>query len=328
MRFLFSLILCWMALMGHAQEQKFVTVQRTVTLMGEKFDITIVADNEEIGYINIEEAVSEIKRIEKLMSSWDEESETSEINRNAGIKPVKVSVELFKLIERANQISEITDGAFDISFAGLDNVWKFDGSMRYKPSKDQIKQSVSKVGYGKIMLNEDNHTVFLQLKGMKIGLGAIAKGYAVDKAKELMVEKQVRAGVINASGDLTSWGTKATGEKWLIGIANPLSKDKIFSWLPVLESSVATSESYDKFISFDGKKYSHIIDPRSGLPTTGINSVSVFSKTAEWSDALSTAIFVLGVDSGMALINQLKGTEVIIVDSNNKMHKSSGILFD
>lgn len=314
--------------MGHAQEQKFVTVQRTVTLMGEKFDITIVADNEEIGYINIEEAVSEIKRIEKLMSSWDEESETSEINRNAGIKPVKVSVELFKLIERANQISEITDGAFDISFAGLDNVWKFDGSMRYKPSKDQIKQSVSKVGYGKIMLNEDNHTVFLQLKGMKIGLGAIAKGYAVDKAKELMVEKQVRAGVINASGDLTSWGTKATGEKWLIGIANPLSKDKIFSWLPVLESSVATSESYDKFISFDGKKYSHIIDPRSGLPTTGINSVSVFSKTAEWSDALSTAIFVLGVDSGMALINQLKGTEVIIVDSNNKMHKSSGILFD
>tara|TARA_R110000868_G_scaffold2277_5_gene17004 strand:+ start:3703 stop:4656 length:954 start_codon:yes stop_codon:yes gene_type:complete len=317
-----------MALMGHAQEQKFVTVQRTVTLMGEKFDITIVADNEEIGYINIEEAVSEIKRIEKLMSSWDEESETSEINRNAGIKPVKVSVELFKLIERANQISEITDGAFDISFAGLDNVWKFDGSMRYKPSKDQIKQSVSKVGYGKIMLNEDNHTVFLQLKGMKIGLGAIAKGYAVDKAKELMVEKQVRAGVINASGDLTSWGTKATGEKWLIGIANPLSKDKIFSWLPVLESSVATSESYDKFISFDGKKYSHIIDPRSGLPTTGINSVSVFSKTAEWSDALSTAIFVLGVDSGMALINQLKGTEVIIVDSNNKMHKSSGILFD
>ena len=230
MRVLFSLILCWMALMGHAQEQKFVTVQRTVTLMGEKFDITIVADNEEIGYINIEEAVSEIKRIEKLMSSWDKESETSEINRNAGIKPVKVSVELFKLIERANQISEITDGAFDITFAGLDKIWKFDGSMKYKPTKEQIKQSVSKVGYRKIILNEDDHSVFLQLKGMKIGLGAIAKGYAADKAKELMVEKQVRAGVINASGDLTTWGTKATGEKWLIGIANPLSKDKIFSW--------------------------------------------------------------------------------------------------
>ena len=317
-----------MVLIGHAQELKYVTVQRSVNLMGDKFDITVVADNEEIGYINIEEAVSEIKRIEKLISSWDEESETSKINKNAGIKPVKVSVELYKLIERANQISEITNGAFDITFAGLDKIWQFDGSMKYKPTKEEIKQSVSKVGYKKIILNEEDHTVFLQFKGMKIGLGGIAKGYAADKAKELLVGKQVSAGVINASGDLTTWGTKATGEKWLIGIANPLSKDKIFSWLPVLESSVATSESYDKFITFDGKKYSHILDPRTGNPISGINSVSVFSKTAEWSDALATAIFVLGVDSGMALINQLKGTEAIIVDSNNKMHKSSGILFN
>jgi thiamine biosynthesis lipoprotein len=296
--------------------------------MGGKFDITVVADNEEIGYINIEEAVSEIKRIEKLVSSWDEESETSEINKNAGIKPVKVSVELFKLIERANQISEITNGAFDITFAGLEEIWKFDGSMKFRPTKDDIIQSVSKVGYRKIIMNEEDRTVFLQLKGMKIGLGGIAKGYAADMAKELLVEKQVRAGVINASGDLTTWGTKATGEKWLIGIANPLSKDKIFSWLPVLESSVATSESYDKYITFDGRKYSHILDPRTGKPISGINSVSVFSKTAELSDALATAIFVLGVDSGMALINQLKGTEAIIVDDNNIMHKSSGVLMN
>ena len=328
MRVLFSLLIGFMVLMGHGQELKYVTVQRSVNLMGDKFDITVVADNEEIGYINIEEAVSEIKRIEKLISSWDEESETSKINKNAGLKPVKVSVELFKLIERANQISEITNGAFDITYAGLDKIWKFDGTMKYKPTKDEIIQSVSKVGYKKIILDEVDHTVFLQLKGMKISLGAIAKGYAADMAKELLVGKQVRAGVINASGDLTTWGTKATGEKWLIGIANPLSKDKIFSWLPVLESSVATSESYDKYITFEGRKYSHILDPRTGNPISGINSVSVFSKTAELSDALATAIFVLGVDSGMALINQLKGTEAIIVDGNNKMHKSSGILFN
>lgn len=315
-------------MMGHSQRPKYVTVQRSVNLMGDRFDITVVADNEEIGYINIEEAVSEIKRIEKLVSSWDEESETSEINKNAGIKPVKVSVELFKLIERANQISEITNGAFDITFAGLDTIWKFDGSMKFRPTKDEIIQSVSKVGYRKIILNEKDGTVFLQLKGMKIGLGGIAKGYAADMAKALLVGKQVRAGVINASGDLTTWGTKATGEKWLIGIANPLSKDRIFSWLPVLESSVATSESYDKYITFDGRKYSHILDPRTGNPISGINSVSVFSKTAELSDALATAIFVLGVDSGMALINQLKGAEAIIVDSNNIMHKSSGILMN
>ncbi|PXX24528.1 thiamine biosynthesis lipoprotein [Arenibacter sp. ARW7G5Y1] len=328
MRIIFFLLVCCKLLVGHAQEPKYVTVQRSVHLMGDKFDITVVADNEEIGYINIEEAVSEIKRIEKMISSWDEESETSLINKNAGIKPVKVSVELYKLIERANQISEITNGAFDITFAGMDNIWKFDGSMKFKPTKDEIIHSVSKVGYKKIILNEVDHTVFLRLKGMKIGFGGIAKGYAADMAKELLVGKQVRAGVINASGDLTTWGTKATGEKWLIGIANPLSKDKIFSWLPVLESSVATSESYDKYITFDGRKYSHILDPRTGNPISGINSVSVFSKTAEFSDALATAIFVLGVDSGMSLINQLKGTEAIIVDGNNKMHKSSGILFN
>lgn len=316
------------ALTGSAQQKKFVTVQRTVHLMGDSFDISIVADNEEIGYINIEEAVSEIKRIEKIISSWDEESEISQVNKNAGIKPVKVSVELFKLIGRANQISEITNGAFDVTFAGMDNIWKFDGSMKYRPTKDQLRKSLAKVGYRKIVLNEERRTVFLQLKGMKIGLGAIGKGYAADKAKALMVEKQVRGGVINAGGDLTTWGTKATGEKWLIGIANPHGKDKIFSWLPVLESSVATSDSYDKYISFEGKKYSHILDPRTGNPTSGINSVSVFSKTAELSDALATAIFVLGVDSGMALINQLQGTEAIIVHSGNTMHKSSGILFN
>src|SRR5690606_29110867 len=138
--------------MGHSQQPKYVTVQRSVNLMGDKFDITVVADNEEIGYINIEEAVSEIKRIEKLVSSWDEESETSEINKNAGIRPVKVSVELFKLIERANQISEITNGAFDITFAGLDKIWMFDGSMKLRPTKDEIIQSVSKVGYKKIIM--------------------------------------------------------------------------------------------------------------------------------------------------------------------------------
>ena len=119
--------------MGFAQEQPFVTVHRSVQLMGSKFSVTVVASNEEIGYINIEEAISEIKRIEKLISSKEEGSETSEINKNAGIKPVKVSLELFRLIERANQISEMTDGAFDITRAGLDDIWRFDGTMQYLP---------------------------------------------------------------------------------------------------------------------------------------------------------------------------------------------------
>lgn len=328
MKTLITLFIAFFVVVGYGQERKYVTVHKTQKLMGSRFDITVIALNEELGYINIDEAVSEIKRIEKLISSWDPDSETSLINKNAGIKPVKVSFELFKLIERAKQISLITDGAFDISYASLDDIWKFDGSMQLKPTKTAIKNSIAKVGYEKIILNAADHTIFLKQKGMKISFGAIGKGYAADKAKELLVTKQVIAGIINASGDLTTWGTKASGEKWLIGIANPLSKDKIFSWMPIVESSVATSGNYEKYVVFDGKKYSHIIDPRTGYPTRGINSVSIFAKSAEFCDALATAVFIMGKDAGLHLINQLPLTEVILVDSDNRIHKSSGILFD
>lgn len=296
--------------------------------MGSRFDISVVSVDEELGYINIEEATAEITRIEKMISAWDENSETSLINRNAGIKPVKVSLELFKLIERSIQISVLTDGAFDISYSSMDNIWKFDGTMKNMPTEAEIKRSVSKVGYKKIILNVENQTVFLKQKGMKISFGAIGKGYAADKAKELLVSKQVVGGIINAAGDLTTWGTDVSGKKWIIGIVNPLSKDKIVSWLPVVESAVATSGNYEKYVTFNGKRYTHIIDPRTGYPASGITQVSIFAKNAELCDALATAVFIMGKDAGLSLINQLGGPEVILFDSENKVHKSSGILFD
>jgi len=327
-KLLLSVLFGCLVVVGQAQGRKNVTVKRTVGLMGSRFDITVVASSEELGYINIEEAVAEITRVEKMISSWDPNSQTSLINRNAGERPVKVSFELFKLIERCKQISELTDGAFDITYASMDRIWKFDGSMKYLPTEEEIKKSVARVGYQKIILNKEQQTVFLRDKGMKISFGAVGKGYAADKAKELLVSKQVVAGIINAAGDLTTWGTKASGEKWLIGIANPLAKDKIFSWLPIVESSVATSGNYEKYVLFKGKKYTHIIDPRTGWPASGINSVSIFSKSAELCDALATAVFIMGRDAGLSLINQLGGPEVILVDSDNKIHKSSGIMFE
>ncbi|AKA34193.1 FAD:protein FMN transferase [Flagellimonas lutaonensis] len=321
----FLVLSCFLAV---GQEKKYVTVKKALNLMGTAFEITVVAPSEEIGYINIDEAASEITRIEKMISSWDPDSETSLINKNAGIRPVKVSRELFGLIERAIKISEITDGAFDISYASVDNIWKFDGTMKNMPSRGAIAQSVSKVGYKKIVLDAEVQSVFLTQKGMKIGFGAIGKGYAADKAKAFLMSKGVPGGLINASGDLTTWGTKATGEKWMIGIANPLSKDKVFSWLPVIESSVATSGNYEKYIVINGKKYSHIIDPRTGYPTSGVQSVTVFAKYAELCDALATAVFVMGKDSGIHMINQIDGVEVVVVDDANKIHRSSGILFN
>ncbi|MBU2899772.1 FAD:protein FMN transferase [Maribacter dokdonensis] len=313
---------------SYGQDKKYVTVKKSYEVMGGDFDITVVSVDEELGYIYIQEALAEVQRIEKLISSWNQDSETSMINRNAGIKPVHVSWELYKLIERSIQISEITNGAFDITFTALKDVWKLDGSMQSLPSKANVEAVQSRIGYKNIVLNNKDQTVFLKKKGMKISFGGIGKGFAADKAKALLVSKDVKAGIINLNGDITTWGTKVTGDKWLIGVMNPDLKGGIASWIPILESSVATTASDGNFIMSGNKKYTHILDPKTGFPATGINSVSVFAKSAELSDALATSIFVMGLDAGLALINQLGDTEVIIVDSANKMHKSNGILLN
>ena len=301
------------------------TYKRVLKLMGSRFDITVIAADSTQANAYIDTAVFEISRIEKLMSSWDKNSQTSEINRNAGIKPVKVDKELFNLIKRAIQISKLTAGAFDISYASMDRIWKFDGSMTEMPSEERIKKSVEKVGYKNIILNEDNHSVYLKIKGMKIGFGAIGKGYAADKAKELLKNIGVKGGIINASGDMNTWGKQLSGEDWQIGIKNPLNKNKVFTLLPIYERAVVTSGNYEKFVKFNEQRFSHIIDPRTGYPSSGIVSVSVFSSSAELADALATSIFVMGIDVGLDFINQLKHIECIIVDDTGKVFYSKNI---
>ena len=293
--------------------------------MGSRYDISVVADNQAEGESYIDLAVNEISRIEKMISSWDPTTETSEINRNAGIKPVVVDEELFNLIQRAIKISKLTEGAFDISYASMDKIWKFDGSMTEMPSEETIKNSVAKVGYQNIILNEADHSVFLKLKGMKIGFGAIGKGYSADKAKALLISKGVKAGIINASGDLTTWGTQPDGKDWMVAIVNPINKDKVFAWLPVHNSAVVTSGNYEKYVKFNGVLYTHIIDPRTGYPATGLLSASIFTANAELADALATSVFVMGVDVGLDFINQLKGVECILVDKDNKVHTSKNM---
>ncbi|WP_340063646.1 FAD:protein FMN transferase [Ascidiimonas aurantiaca] len=302
-----------------------VTEKRTVKLMGSRFDITIAAGSEVRARDAVNKAIAEIQRIEKCISSWDANSETSQINRNAGIQPVKVSKELFELIQRSLQVSAVTGGAFDISFASIDKVWYFDGRMTQMPSEESIKASVEKVGYKNIVLNTDEQTVFLKLPGMKIGFGAIGKGYAADKVRTLMKEMGIPAGIINASGDLTTWGYQPDGTEWKVGITNPLNQNKVFSWFPVVEAAVATSGNYEKYVVLNGKKYTHIIDPRTGYPASGLVSVTVFAKSAELCDALATAIFIMGTQSGIHMIDQLPGIECVLVDENNKIHTSKNI---
>jgi thiamine biosynthesis lipoprotein len=300
-------------------------VVKTVKLMGSRFDLTVVAKDSTQCYAYIDLAINEISRIEKLISSWDKTSRTSEINRNAGIKPVVVDDELFRLIERAIKISKLTNGAFDISYASMDKVWFFDGSMIEMPAEEDIKKSVEKVGYQNIILDETTRSVFLKLEGMKIGFGAIGKGYAADKAKALLQSKGATAGIINASGDLNTWGKQPNGKDWMVAVTNPLNKEKVFSWMPVCNSAVVTSGNYEKYVRFNNTLYTHIIDPRTGYPATGILSVTIFTKTAELADALATSIFVMGVDTGLDFINQLNGVECIIVDKDNNIITSKHI---
>ena len=300
--------------------------KRTLKLMGSRFDITVVANNEAEGNSYIDMAVAEISRIEKLISDWVPTTQVSEINRQAGIKPVNVDKEVFDLIVRSVKISELTSGAFDISYASMDKIWKFDGSMTKKPTEEEIKKSVEKIGYKKIILNEQDTTVFLKEAGMKIGFGAIGKGYAADKAKALLIKKGVQAGIINASGDMNTWGKQPNGESWMVAITNPLNKEKAFSWLPIDNSAIVTSGNYEKFVVFDNIRYAHIIDPRTGYPAQGIVSASVLCSSAELADALATAVTVMGVEVGLDFINQLKGVECILVDVNNKVHTSNNIV--
>ena len=328
-RFLLNVTLFLFLISGYSQGiddgTQLQVFQRTLKLMGSRFDLTVVAENQTKGDAYLDMAIAEISRIERLISSWDPNSQTSKINQNAGVAPVKVDQELFNLIARAIKISKLTQGAFDISYASMDRIWKFDGSVMEMPSEEAIKQSVAKVGYQNIVLNQENGTVFLKNEGMKIGFGAIGKGYAADMAKALLMKNGVDSGIINASGDLNAWGTQPDGKDWMVAIVNPLNKEKVFSWLPVKDQAVVTSGNYEKFVILNGERYTHIIDPRTGYPSKGVRSATIFTANAELADALATSIFVMGVDTGLDFVNQLKGVECILVDDNNKITTSKNI---
>ena len=294
-------------------------------LMGSSFEITVVAEDEDFAKESLAIAKKEIIRIEDLISSWDQKSETSRINRNAGIAAVEVSKELFDLIFRAQQISKLSSGAFDLTFAAIDKLWNFDGKESEMPNPDTLKASVFNIGYQLIELDEESLTVFLPKKGMKIGFGAIGKGYAADRAKQLLVERGVLGGIINASGDMNTWGTKPDGSSWTIGIVNPMNNKKVFSWFSLEHNAVVTSGDYEKFTQINGRRYSHIIDPRTGIPSQGIVSCTVFAGKAELADAIATAIFVMGVESGLFLIDQLPDIEAILIDDSGIIHRSKNI---
>lgn len=294
--------------------------------MGNNFTITVVAQNEKTGNENIQLAIEEIRRIEKLLTTYKDDSQTNLINKNAGIEPVKVDLEVFNLIERCIGISRITQGAFDISYGSIDkSLWNFDKAMTKLPDAETALKMVHLIDYRNIILDKENCTVFLKEKGMRIGFGGIGKGYAAEMAKQILIKNNVQSGIINASGDLSAWGLQPNGNRWTIGVADPDSPNAAFSYMEISNKAVATSGNYEKFVTINGKKYSHTIDPKTGLPITGIKSVTIIASNAEFADAMATPIAVMGIKAGLFLIDQIPDLYCIIIDDNNKIYTSKNI---
>jgi thiamine biosynthesis lipoprotein len=300
--------------------------RKTEKLMGNMFGFTVVADDEQRANQKIDLAINEIKRIEKLLTTFDESSQTNQVNKYAGVKPVKVDQEVFDLVERSLKISAVTDGAFDITYGSIDKrLWNFDRTMTRLPDAVTARQMVKLINYRNVILDPVNNTIMLKEKGMRMGFGGIGKGYAAEMAKALLKREGVASGIINASGDLAAWGTRACNKPWTIGIADPDKASQPFSYMNISDMAIATSGNYEKFIYIDGKKYSHTINPKTGLPVTGIKSVTIIAPNAEIADAMATPVTVMGIKAGLNLINQVHYLGCIIIDDHNNIYTSKNI---
>ncbi len=323
------LMLMVQVMMAQEAQESQVEKNRVLLLMGSRFEVHVVASSSDSCDYYIDAAIAEISRIERIISSWDSRSETSLINKNAGLVPVKVSPELFDLITRAVAISDMTKGAFDITAVVMSDIWKFDGSMVEMPSAETIHSKISLIDYHQIILNEKDNTVFLPQVGMKIGFGSIGKGYAAGQAAEKLQSLGVKSGLINAGGDLYAWGKPLHKTMWQVGIVDPTDKEKMYAWLDVHNVAVVTSGDYEKRVVFDGKSYSHIIDPRTGYPVAnGLHSVTVITHNPELADALATSIFVLGQEVGLYFVNQLEGVDVVLVNDKQEVLTSNSVFLN
>lgn len=303
---------------------KSVIFRRITRLMGDQFEISVVGSNPIWAEERIDDAIAEINRVEKLLSAFSEDSSINEINRNAGIKPVKTDAEIFRLIERSVQISELTHGTFDITYYAADkDTAEFDANQN---NTIAVKTATSNLNYQNIVLDAKAQTVFLQEKGMRIGFGANSKGYAADRAKYILQMQGVNSGVINAGGDLLTWGAQPDNEPWTIATADPAQKAQPFANINISNMAIATSINIDNYTAtINNKQYLNAINSKKGFPVSGIKSVSIISPVAELADAMATPVMSIGINAGLYLINQLNQMACVIIDDHDRVYTSKDI---
>ncbi len=300
---------------------KSIIFRQSIRLMGDEFEISVVGNNPAWAEDKINNAIAEINRVEKLLSTFSDDSAINEINRKAGIAPVKTNAEIFRLVDRAVQISELTHGAFDITYCAADNTPDFEDT----PNKTTVKTKVSLLNYKNVALNAAAQTVFLKEKSMRIGFGACIKGYAADRAKYILQMQGVSSGVINAGGDLLAWGAQPDNEPWTVATADPDQKSQLFADVNISNMAVATSVNTQSYTAEINKKQLGAINPQKGFPVSGIKSVTIVSPTAELSDSMATPIMMIGINAGLYMINQLNQMACIIVDDHDRVYTSKDI---
>jgi len=285
--------------------------------------VTVYADSKQDATIAIDETFNEMDRLGKLLNFYSDDSEVSKINQMAGIKPVKVSQDTVQVIKKALYISKVTDGAFDITIGAIVKLWDFE--KKILPDEKDIKAKLHLVNYKNVVIDENKSTVFLKRKGMKIDLGGIAKGYATDRAVEVLKEHGIREGIVVVGGEVKPFGKKPDGEAWRVGIRNPdqkVKEDEVFAIIELDGKAISTSGGYEKFFVKDGKTYHHILDPATGYPAYGCKSVSIIAKDAP--DGFPTGIFVLGPQKGLEVVKRL-GIDAVIMDERGNILMTNGI---
>jgi thiamine biosynthesis lipoprotein len=269
-------------------------------------------------------AETEIVRLEKLMTTWDPASEVSRVNAAAGKEPVAVGEETFAVIGEAIHASEISQGTFDITFETLHGLWKFDQDLDpHPPTPAAVHAQAKYVGYRHVKLDAEHRTVFLDEAHVRIGLGGIAKGYAVDRAAKVLEDAGVTTFYAQAGGDLLTHGAKPDGSPWKAGIRDPRGPEgDYFAMMPVSDHAFSTAGDYERTYVVGGKRYHHIIDPRTGYPATASRSVTIWAPTALLADELDDAVFILGPEKGLALVESIDGVGAVIVDAHNRVWTS------
>jgi thiamine biosynthesis lipoprotein len=283
-------------------------------LMGTEFEISVVGDNHAWANDRINSAIAEISRIEKLLSAFGDDSQVNTINGNAGIQPVKVSGEIFRLIDRALKISELTYGAFDVTYYSADKLFI---DSNYNTPINTIPYSVTKTNYKGVATDAKNCTVFLKEKGMRISLAAVTKGYAADRAKYLLQLEGVSSGVINAGGDISTWGTQPDFEPWTPATACTGYNNTLLADIDISNMALAATINKERTAKKPGSK--------SGFVVSAIESVNVISPSAEFAGALTSPLMAMGINGGLYLINCLNQVGCVITDDQNRVYTSKGI---